>query len=116
MTGSFQVVLADLQQAASTFRTEAATFKAIMPTDCPALPDGGGAGFDGSLEPPALGERGRQRLHHYDLRTAARASESPRDLCLAVGQAALALAGHSDGVAIDMYGFRFTRPQDLLPG
>ncbi len=48
--GSFQVVLSDLLQAASTFKTEAQTFKAIMPTDWPALPDGGGAGFDGSLK------------------------------------------------------------------
>ncbi len=68
------------------------------------------------FEPPALGELGRQRLHHYDLKTGARASESPRDLCLTLGQAALALASHADGVAIDMYGFRFTRPEDLLPG
>jgi hypothetical protein len=46
----FQVVISDLQQAASTFHTEAQAFKAIMPVGCPALPDGGGGGFDGSLE------------------------------------------------------------------
>ncbi|HKB29329.1 MAG TPA: DUF6317 family protein [Streptosporangiaceae bacterium] len=49
MSGGFQVVVADLQQAASAFHAEAKTFAAIMPATCPALPDGGDAGFDGSL-------------------------------------------------------------------
>lgn len=35
--------------------------------------------------------------------------------CLKAGEAALALAGRSGGVAIDSLGFRFTTPEDLLP-
>jgi uncharacterized protein DUF6317 len=47
--GGFQVVMADLQSAAGTFHTEAATFQAIMPDGCAALPDGGSAAFNQSL-------------------------------------------------------------------
>jgi hypothetical protein len=45
----FQVVMSDLLDAASTFGTEAATFRAIMPDDGPACPDGGDAAFDQNL-------------------------------------------------------------------
>jgi len=41
----FRVVLDDLQQAARTFQTEAATFGGIMP-DALSVPDGGSAAFD----------------------------------------------------------------------
>lgn len=47
--GGFQVVMADLQSAAGTFHSEAATFQAIMPNACTALPDGGSAAFNQSL-------------------------------------------------------------------
>ena len=47
--GSFQVVMSDLQSAASTFHSEAATFQAIMPDACTSLPDGGSAAFNESL-------------------------------------------------------------------
>jgi hypothetical protein len=49
MSSGFQVVMADLQEAAGTFSSEGTTFVAIMPDGCPALPSGGSAGFDGSL-------------------------------------------------------------------
>jgi Family of unknown function (DUF6317) len=46
----FQVVMSDLVGVAATFRSEAATFKAIMPTDGPPCPDGGDAAFDQNLQ------------------------------------------------------------------
>lgn len=46
----FQVVMSDLVDAAATFGSEAATFKAIMPTDGPPCPDGGDAAFDENLQ------------------------------------------------------------------
>lgn len=47
--GGFQVVMSDLQSAAATFHSEAATFQAIMPDACTSLPDGGSAAFNESL-------------------------------------------------------------------
>jgi Family of unknown function (DUF6317) len=49
MSDGFQVVMSDLLAAAETFTAEGNTFVSIMPGSCPALPDGGSAGFDGSL-------------------------------------------------------------------
>lgn len=49
-SGGFQVVMSDLTDAAATFQTEAATFKAIMPADGPPCPDGGDAAFDQALQ------------------------------------------------------------------
>jgi hypothetical protein len=46
----FQVVMSDLLDASSTFQTEAATFKAIMPTGGPSCPDGGDGAFDQNLQ------------------------------------------------------------------
>lgn len=46
----FQVVMSDLLDASTTFGTEAATYKAIMPADGPACPDGGDGAFDQSLQ------------------------------------------------------------------
>jgi hypothetical protein len=48
MSSGFQVVMSDLQDAATTFHTEAKTFTDIMPTECPVLPDGGSAAFNES--------------------------------------------------------------------
>lgn len=47
---AFQVVMSDLLDASATFGTEAATYKAIMPTDGPACPDGGDGAFNQSLQ------------------------------------------------------------------
>ena len=47
--GGFQVVMSDLQSAAGTFHREASTFLAIMPETSAALPDGGSAAFNESL-------------------------------------------------------------------
>ena len=47
--GSFQVVMSDLQSAADTFHSEAATFQTIMPDSGTSLPDGGSAAFNESL-------------------------------------------------------------------
>ena len=45
----FQVVMGDLLDASATFRSEAVTFKAIMPDDGPACPDGGDEAINQSL-------------------------------------------------------------------
>ena len=45
----FQVVMSDLVDAAATFKSEAATFQAIMPDNGPPCPDGGDAAFDQNL-------------------------------------------------------------------
>lgn len=49
MSGSYQVVLSDLQGMAGTFNTEAGTFQGIMPQEPSGLPDGGSAAFNESL-------------------------------------------------------------------
>jgi hypothetical protein len=49
LSGSFQVVLADLQGMAGTFTTEGRTFQRIMPTSPSGLPDGGSGAFNESL-------------------------------------------------------------------
>ena len=41
--------MSDLQSAAETFHSEAATFQAIMPDACASLPDGGSGAFNESL-------------------------------------------------------------------
>jgi len=46
----FEVVMSDLLDASATFASEAATYKAIMPTDGPACPDGGDAAFNQNLQ------------------------------------------------------------------
>jgi hypothetical protein len=45
----YQVVMADLLDASSTFGTEAAVYKAIMPAEGPACPDGGDGALDQAL-------------------------------------------------------------------
>lgn len=49
MSGSFQVVLSDLQGMAGTFTNEAGTFQGIMPESPSGLPDSGSAAFNESL-------------------------------------------------------------------
>lgn len=65
--------------------------------------------------PPALGELRRRQLHQWDLHGGVRASDPPRELALTVGEAALTLARVAGGIALDMFGFRFTRPDQLAP-
>lgn len=49
MSGGYEVVMGDLQDAASTFHTESGIFKDIVPTNCPTPPSSGSGAFDGSL-------------------------------------------------------------------
>jgi len=42
--------MSDLLDASTTFRTEAGTYKAIIPADGPACPDGGDGAFNQSLQ------------------------------------------------------------------
>ncbi|HEX9337678.1 MAG TPA: DUF6317 family protein [Pseudonocardiaceae bacterium] len=49
MSGGYDVVMGDLQDAASTFHTESGIFKSIIPTDPPTPPSSGSGSFDGSL-------------------------------------------------------------------
>jgi hypothetical protein len=65
-------------------------------------------------EPAALGKLRSGKLHHWDLNTGVAASEAVRELCLKVGEAALALADRSGGVPIDMFGFRISSAEDML--
>jgi hypothetical protein len=65
--------------------------------------------------PPALGSIRPGPLHHWDINTGVNAKRAAHKLCLTVGEAALALARESGGVALDMLGFPLTRPEDLLP-
>jgi hypothetical protein len=65
-------------------------------------------------EPAALGKLRSSKLHHWDLNTGVAAKKAAPELCLKVGEAALALAATSGGVAIDMFGFRIAAPEDML--
>ena len=49
MSGGYDVVMGDLQDAATTFHTESGIFKQIIPTDPPTPPGSGSGAFDGSL-------------------------------------------------------------------
>jgi hypothetical protein len=65
--------------------------------------------------PPAVGAMRPGPLHHWDLHTGTSPRHAARDLVHKVGEATLALAGESGGVALDMLGFRITSTDDLLP-
>jgi hypothetical protein len=65
-------------------------------------------------EPAALGKLRSGKLHHWDLNTGVAANKAARELCLKVGEAALAVAGRSGGMAIDWLGFRIDAPDDML--
>jgi hypothetical protein len=64
--------------------------------------------------PAALGKMRSGPLHHWDLNTGVLAQKAAPELCLKVGEAALALAGRSGGVAVDMLGFRISGAEDML--
>jgi hypothetical protein len=65
--------------------------------------------------PPAVGAMRRGPLHHWDLHTGTSPRHAARELVHKVGEATLALASESGGVALDMLGFRITSTDDLLP-
>lgn len=64
--------------------------------------------------PAALGPVRPGKLHRWDLYSGVHAADASRELCLSVGGAALALAGQSGGVAVDMLGFLIGSADDLL--
>jgi hypothetical protein len=68
-----------------------------------------------ALPPPAVGDLRDQQPCRWDLRTSCPVATTPAEVCLQVGEAAMALARSVDGVAIDTYGFPIDRPEDLLP-
>ena len=68
-----------------------------------------------ALPPPALGDLSDKQPCRWDLRTRFPVATATRDACLLVGEAALALAGRTDGTVIDTYGFPVDRPEDMLP-
>lgn len=70
--------------------------------------------FVESVESAALGKLRSGKLHHWDLLTAVEATHAARELCLKVGEAALALAGQVGGVVVDVLGFRVNNPEDML--
>jgi len=49
MSGGYEVVMGDLQDAANTFHTESGIFKSIIPDPGPKPPSSGSGAFDGSL-------------------------------------------------------------------
>jgi hypothetical protein len=65
--------------------------------------------------PPALGAMRSRPLHHWDLHTGTGRKHVARELAQRVGEAALALAHRSEGVALDELGFPVNGPDDLLP-
>ncbi len=65
--------------------------------------------------PPALGPMRSRPLRQWDLNTGVSAQHAARELCLKVGEAALALASRSGGAAVDVLGFPISSPGDLLP-
>jgi hypothetical protein len=64
--------------------------------------------------PPALGPLRKGPLHHWDLNTGMPPSRVRPELQLRLAEAALALAGRAGGIAVDMFGFRFDTPQQLV--
>jgi hypothetical protein len=54
-------------------------------------------------------------LHHWDLHTGTGRKHVARELVQRVGDATLALASRSGGVALDVLGFPVSSPDDLLP-
>lgn len=65
--------------------------------------------------PPALGPMRSRPLHHWDIHSGVRASDASHELCLKVGEAALSLGSQAGGPALDMFGFRISSADDLLP-
>jgi hypothetical protein len=66
--------------------------------------------------PPALGGRYGDEPCRWVLHGFAAVEDTPADISLKVGEAALALARATDGVVIDTYGFPIDHAEDLLIG
>lgn len=65
--------------------------------------------------PPAVGAIRTRPLCHWDLHAAYSPEDAGREVCLKVGNAALALASRSSGIALDVLGFIINSADDLLP-
>jgi hypothetical protein len=65
--------------------------------------------------PPAVGAMRSRPLHHWDLHSGTGRKHASLELVQSVGEATLALAGRSGGVAVDVLGFPVTSSDDLLP-
>jgi hypothetical protein len=65
--------------------------------------------------PPAVGAMRSRPLHHWDLHTGTGRKHVAPELVQRVGDATLALASRSGGVALDVLGFPVSSPDDLLP-
>ena len=65
--------------------------------------------------PPAVGAMRSKPLYTWDLHAGVSPEDAGRETCLKVGNAALALASRSGGVAIDVLGFPVSSAEDLLP-
>jgi hypothetical protein len=70
--------------------------------------------FIAGLTPPAARPARKRPLHHWDLNTGLEPRHASPELRLKVAEGALALAARSGGIAVDMLGFRFSTPQELL--
>jgi hypothetical protein len=66
-------------------------------------------------QPRALGDLAASDLHHWDLHCRVAAVDAPAGLVQLAGEAALALGHAVNGMAIDTYGFAFSRADELLP-
>jgi len=65
--------------------------------------------------PPAVGAMRSRPLHHWDLHTGTSPKHAARELVLKLAEGTFALASESGGVALDVFGFRISSPDDLLP-
>ena len=65
--------------------------------------------------PPAVGAMRSRPLHHWDLHGGTGRKHAAAELARKVGEATLALASRSGGVAVDVLGFPVSNPGDLLP-
>jgi hypothetical protein len=65
--------------------------------------------------PPAVGGLGAKDPCRWELTAMFEAEQAGPEACRNVGEAALALARHTGGIATDMYHFPVTRPEDVLP-
>ena len=64
--------------------------------------------------PPAVGAMRSRPLHHWDLHAGTGRKHAAPELVHKMGEATLALASRSGGVAVDTLGFPVSSPDDLL--
>jgi hypothetical protein len=65
--------------------------------------------------PPAVGAMRSRPLCHWDLHAGLSPEDAGREVCLKVGNGALALASRSSGIALDILGFIINSADDLVP-